>query len=519
MRLIVVANRLSLVIKKEQDKFVYKQSSGGLATGLKCVKNDMDFIWIGNVTGIKEEDRKEVEETCWSNYKAVPVFVDKQLNQDSYNLYCNNILWPLLHSFDNLINNESKFQAYKEYNKLFCDRILEVAEENDVIWVHDYHLMLLPKMIKERKNVKVAFFLHTPFPSGEVFCNLPNSKDILKGLLLADKIGFHLPEYKSQFIDACKTCLSINDFIKNKEGNQSLPTNAAKETNQKNNSNKPMKQVNKSTNEVKEKSDDSLKVTKLCDSNFYNTVKGIRYSPSCIETFKKVSLSSIPIGIDPNMFREVLKKDKVQKRINELKNIFKNKKVILGVDRTDYIKGMPHRMKCYEKYLSKYKNNSTVYIQIAVPSRMDLFEYNKLVTDIKLYSTGINNDTGINNNKVLLYNKSVDFDELCALYSLADALLITSLRDGMNLVALEYIACQENKKGVLILSKFAGAVDTLPGCITVNPWSFEEVADKINGALSMNENEKSRRYSINKINIDKFTAVNWAKKNLEVLFK
>lgn len=539
MRLIVVANRLPLSIKKEKDKFVYKQSSGGLATGLKCVKNEMDFIWVGNVTGVPEEDHKEIEETCWKDYKSIPVFISEELNEDAYSLYCNNILWPLLHSFDNLIYNESKFLAYKKFNKKFCKRILQIVQPGDVVWVHDYHLMLLPQMLKERVDVKVAYFLHTPFPSDEVFYKLPNCKEILRGMLASDKIAFHLPEYRAQFIDACKKCLNISDFINenkkefsSKELNKTFIKDSSVKMNQSNQSNQPKEnsQVkNKNHSEIslkkleegsKEKckisQNDSLSVIKLTNNSFYKTVKGIKYSTTFIETNKKIELSAIPIGIDPKMFTDTLKKENVQKRIKEIKEKFKDKKIILGVDRTDYIKGMPHRMKAYEQFIKEYGKNA-VYLQVAVPSRLNIFEYSKLVSKLMFFSGEINNE--IDNSDVFLLNSSVNFEELCALYASADVLLITSLRDGMNLVALEYLACQEINKGVLVLSKFAGAVDTLPGCLVINPWCFSEVTNTLNKALNMSSEEKERRYSINKGNFTKFTAVYWAKKNVEVLLK
>lgn len=511
MRLIVISNRLPLTITRGSAGFEYKQTSGGLVTGLKALKKEMEFVWVGNISGISlsEEEKETIKKDCWSQFRSIPVFIPKTLNDDSYNGFCNRTLWPLLHSMvETVVWNSAKYAAYEKYNEMFCERICEMAEEGDTFWVHDYHLMLLPRLIRERcrKNVKIGFFLHTPFPSPEIFSILPPAKEILKGILGSDGVGFHLLDYQSNFIDTCKAILSLKDFTQEKIG-KSFPKR---------------KDVEKSPSEgdtcLSRTSSLSCEGRKASPKPRGVFRRGISYFPNVVTIGeRRIRLQATSIGIDPQIFRDAVSKPETQKRIRELKEKFREKKIILGVDRTDYIKGMPHRFLGFDRYLQKYGKNA-VFLQVAVPSRMEVVEYQALVDKVKLLVSEINGKHG-NTEETQCYflNSSVSFDELCALYAASDVCVVSSLRDGMNLVALEYVACQEAGHGRLLLSKFAGATSTIPGCISVNPWKIDEISEKIRVCLEMGQEEADERYAINKAGVEKFTAFHWARESVAML--
>lgn len=519
-RLIVISNRLPISITRSDTGFKYKQNSGGLVTGLKALKKDIDFIWIGNISGMHFTDREKqvITSDCWSQFKSIPIFIPKKLNDDSYNGFCNAILWPLLHSLtDNVVWYPAKYNAYKKYNSVFSSNVCDIARDGDLIWIHDYHLMLLPRLIKNqcKKNVKVGFFLHTPFPCPEMFTTLPVAKEILQGMLGSDGIGFHLLEYLSNFIDTCKSHLKLKDFEDQFVCNEKrrcaqekpAPCTESMDDRKCKDAPQPHSRSNTCMNCIEENS-----VPQGVQR------KGIYYMPNLITIgHRTVRLKAVPIGIDPQLFKDSLSKPETKARISSLKAKFSGKKIILGVDRTDYIKGIPHRLLAFKKYIQKYGNNA-VFLQVAVPSRMDVVEYRALVERVKKMVSEINGGCGSVDDMLFYFlNNSVPFDELCALYAASDVCMVTSIRDGMNLVALEYIACQEEGRGRLLLSKFAGASSTLPGCISVNPWNTSQVADSLNECLSMCTHDVHERYAINKRGIDTFTAMRWAEENIRML--
>lgn len=449
MKLIVVSNRLPITVSSDENGFKYKKTSGGLVTGIESLSNHIDFVWMGNVSGIEltEENKSKITKDCWDKFTSVPVFLSPELNDLSYNGFCNGILWPAIHSFpDNVKFGEAEYEGYKEYNRIFANRILDMAEDNDIIWVHDYHLMLVPEMLrKENKTLKIMFFLHTAFAEVSNLKSLICIEDLLRGISASDVISFHLPEYSLNFRDAVR--------------NLGIETKAA--------------------------------------------------------------IKALPIGIDPEMFRKCLDESETKDKIKEFKTKFAGKKIILGVDRTDYIKGLPHKMKGFQSFLKRNpgKEKEVVLLQIAIPSRPDVMEYSAYVSQVNEIVTETNGSYGdITTTPIHFLFGSVPFTELCALYAVADCVLITSIIDGMNLVALEYVSCQDKNKGVVILSKFAGALTTLQGSVSHNPCNTEEIAEAIEQALSLSEDEREVRHKMNKRNIDLFTSVKWAEDNLGYVY-
>ena len=279
------------------------------------------------------------------------------------------ILWPLFHYLPGDINfEESYWEAYQKANMLFADTIVEIIKENDVVWVQDYHLMLLPmllrRLIDPSLNVKIGFFLHTPFPSSEMYRVLPVRQEILWGLLHADLIGFHTYDYASHFLSSCTRILRLS----------SMPN-------------------------------------------------GIEYEG------RFVHIGTFPIGIDPDKFLATTQMESVKQRIAALKRHFQGKMIIVGVDRLDYIKGIPQKLHAFELFLEHHPEfrEKAVLLQVAVPSRTDVEEYQNLRSNIEGLIGHINGRFGTVDSVAIYYlYKSVDFNELVALYSIADVCIVTS---------------------------------------------------------------------------------------------
>lgn len=451
MKLIVVSNRLPLTVSKgENGSFNYKKTAGGLVTGIESLSKHMDFTWIGNISGIELslEEQNTITKDCWEQFKSVPVFIPTDINSLCYDGFCNAILWPTFHSFyDDVCFSYPEYDAYKEYNRRISEKILETVEDDDIVWVHDYHLMLVPEIIKTKKpSVKVMFYLHIPFCEHHLLEPLICKKDIIRSVCMSDVISFHMPDYAINFRDAAI-----------KEG---------------------------------------------------------------FEPGDKVK--AIPIGIDPEMFRSCLKEQVTIDKIQEIKKRYEGKKIVLGVDRTDYIKGLPFKVKGFQRFLQRNPElaSNVVLLQIAVPSRQAVQEYSSYVVKMDEIITQINGSIGdISSTPVHFLHNSVNFNELCALYAASDFMLITSVIDGFNLVALEYVACQDDNHGVVLLSKFAGASSTIQGCLEFNSCNTEEIAEIIEKGLKLEKSERRHRHIQSKRNLDIFTSVQWAEANLSELKK
>lgn len=450
MKLIVVSNRLPLTVTKKADGFAYKKTSGGLVTGIESLSKHINFIWLGNISGIplNEEDKQIITGDCWDKFRSIPVFISPEMNDKSYNGFCNAILWPTFHSFpDDVCFSYPEYEAYKQYNQIFTDKILETAEDDDIVWVHDYHLMLVPEMLKKIKpSLKVMFFLHIAFCEPHLLYPLTCRKEIIRGVGESDVIAFHMPEYALNFREAAK-------------------------------------------------------------------IEGIN---------TEGKIKAIPIGIDPEMFRKCLKEEATIKKMAEFRERFAGKRIVLGVDRTDYIKGLPHKMKGFQRFLQRNSEmiDKVVLLQIAIPSRQEVKEYMSYTMKVCEIVSETNGIAGsIESTPIHFLFNSVSFNELCAIYAVSDVMLITSITDGMNLVALEYVACQDENNGVVVLSKFAGASATLQGCIEHNPANTEEIAEAIESSLALSKEERKARHEQNRRNVDIFTSVRWAEDNLEMVYE
>ncbi|CAH9055610.1 unnamed protein product [Cuscuta europaea] len=458
-RLLVVANRLPVAAtRKGEDSWALEVNVGGLVSALLGVA-EFEARWIGWAgVNVPDEIGQRSLSKELAKMRCIPVFLDEDTVNQYYNGYCNNILWPLFHYLglpheDRLATTrsfQSQFAAYTKANQMFADVVNEHYKEGDIVWCHDYHLMFLPKCLKEHNiDMKVGWFLHTPFSSSEIYRTLPSRSELLRAVLFADLVGFHTYDYARHFVSACTRIL------------------------------------------------------------------GLEGTPEGVEDQGKLTrVAAFPIGIDASRFIRALELAPVQYHMKELLERFAGQKVMLGVDRLDMIKGIPEKVLAFEKFLEENPDwrDKVVLLQVAVPTRTDVPEYQKLTCQVHEIVGRINGRFGkLTNVPIHHLDYTLDFHSLCALYAVSDVALVTSLRDGMNLVSYEFVACQSSKKGVLILSEFAGAAQSLgAGAILVNPWNITEVAASIAYALTMPAHEREKRHHLNFMHVTTHTSQEWA---------
>ena len=459
-RLIIAANRLPISAQRKPDgKWGLNQSAGGLVSALSGVGNNYEMLWVGWPGVFVEEgpDRDALTQLLLRR-GCLPIYLSRSEVDLYYNGYCNNILWPLFHyvplSFESKLSETKnmglQWSAYQEANELFARVILSAYQPGDAVWCHDYHLMLLPSKLKEEyPSMKVGWFLHTPFPSSEIYRMLPVREELLLSVLAADLVGFHTYDYARHFVSACSRILG-----------------------------------------------------------FEGTPEGVEDNGN----FTRVA--AFPIGIDPGRFTQALETERVQAHIYELRQRFQGRKVMLGVDRLDMIKGIPQKLLGFEKFLSEHPEwrDRVLLVQIAVPTRTDVPEYQRLTSQVHEIVGRINGRFGtLGSVPIQHLDCSLAFTELCALYAVTDVCLVTSLRDGMNLVSYEFVSCQSKNAGVLVLSEFAGAAQSLgAGALLVNPWNVNDMAAAIEDALTMPEAERRERQRQNFTHVTIHTAQAWA---------
>jgi trehalose 6-phosphate synthase/phosphatase len=457
-RLIVVSNRLPFKLEKHNGKLDVGQSDGGLVSALKSYfENSTEGVhfdatlWIGSA---------EFNEKTWLRFNkaklkalpfaVAPIFFEKKLYSKYYNGFCNATLWPLFHYFPSFVEFDNEtFNRYEEVNKIFADRINELIGPDDIVWIHDYQLMLVPGMIREqRPSATIGFFMHIPFPSFEVFRMLhrPWKDKIINGLLGADLIGFHTHEYVQHFL---KTVQMVKGF----------------------------------------------------DHQFRSI-----FLPSRI-----VKAEMFPLGIDFNKFHNAIQLGEVMALKKSIAANFVDRKVIFSVDRLDYTKGINHRLAGFERFIALHPEwrEKVVFILVVVPSRQIVSKYNERKRMIEEEIGRINGKYSSLQWQPIIYRyNNLDFNELSAMYHFADIGLITPLRDGMNLVAKEFVASKENK-GVLILSELAGAANELSEAILVNPMDKEELSQAIENALTMPEDMQRTKLQHLQKRLKEYTVVHW----------
>eukprot|EP00928_Gymnodinium_smaydae_P041488 TRINITY_DN28075_c0_g1_i1.p1 TRINITY_DN28075_c0_g1~~TRINITY_DN28075_c0_g1_i1.p1 ORF type:complete len:923 (+),score=159.75 TRINITY_DN28075_c0_g1_i1:198-2966(+) len=469
-KILIVANRLPTQPKCDADgNWTFTRCSGGLVSCLAGIHQKFDMVWIGwPGSDIPEADKDVVSREAMKQ-NCYPVFLNGDLIEGYYNGFANNVLWPLFHyimpPFDKGVNECStgQWEAYKKANELFVQAILQVYEDDDYVWVHDYHLMLVPKLMRDQKpDANIGWFLHTPFPSAEIYRTLPWRQELVESLLHANLLGFHVYDYLRHFMNSVVQLTSL------------------------------------------EISQHTIDATSL---------------GGCV-----VTCATMPIGISPNEFTEELEKEYVQQQVEKLREQYGGRRVILGIDRLDYMKGIPHKLRAFGCFLDLHPElaGDCVLVQLAVPSRRDVPEYQRLQRQVhELVGQICGKHSRVETGAPVIYlDASMCFQDLVALYHVADVALITSLRDGMNLVSYEFIACHKNRDppGVLILSEFAGAAQSLgAGSIRVNPWDLQDTANAIYEALEMPREDRValHKYAFNYVH--EHTAQKWAETFLQSL--
>jgi trehalose 6-phosphate synthase/phosphatase len=458
-KFVIVSNRLPVSVSRVEGKLQFDVSSGGLATAMSSLEMPHQ-VWIG-WPGIASDDLTSAEKAQITRelrrYNCYPVHLTKQQICDFYEGYANDTLWPLFHYFQGLSQyNATYWQAYQTVNRKFLAAIMRSADPEATVWVQDYQLMLLPNLIRNAlPNTRIGFFLHIPFPSYEIFRFLPERREIIEGLMGADLLGFHVYDYARHFISSC------------------------------------------------------------------NHILGSTSDQDVIEyRGRRVKIDAFPIGIDYAKFREALSNPETKEEIAQLSERYRDQKVLLSVDRLDYSKGIMKRLEAYELFLREHPKyiKKIVMIVIAVPSRTEVDTYKQLRDDIEQTISRINGMFGTTDWAPISYQfQNLQFEHIVALYSKADVALVTPLRDGMNLVAKEYIASKRNQKGVLILSEMAGAADELSEALQVNPNDIPALAACIHTALTMPKNEQIRRLKAMQQRIGDYTVQKWGSDFIEQL--
>jgi trehalose 6-phosphate synthase/phosphatase len=432
-KLILVSNRLPITVEIEGNRLDFKASAGGLATGLSSFYKERNAIWIGWPGNVSQQHHGEVRRRLSKEHRAFPVFIPAAAVERFYEGYANKTLWPLLHYFPMYTRYSAiDWTVYKEVNELFYQAVERVAEAGDQIWVHDYQLMLLPGLIRKGiPEAEVGFFLHIPFPPYDILRLLPQHKEILESLLGADLVGFHTYDYMDAFLSSVRQVLGHE-----------------------------------------------------------NTTGQITVGARVAE------VDVFPMGIDVSRFASAAEQQEVQGGLDRLLSQHQDKRLIFSVSRLDYTKGIPQHLDGLDYLLGHYPQwrGKLLYFLTVVPSREKVERYAHLRREIDEQVGHINSKyADLEWAPIRYLYRSLPFPELITLYVAADVALVLPLRDGMNLVAKEYVAAQSARGGVLVLSETAGAAKELRQAIIVNPNSREEVAAALHSALSMQDDERQER--------------------------
>ncbi len=451
MKLIIISNRLPLKIVEEQSKYKVIPSPGGLSTGLDSLETTLDKHWIGwPGMYLEEGPEKEDIDRQLEEHKYHPVYLTPQQIEDYYEGYSNSILWPLCHYFFNYVHYDNAYWlAYQQVNALFCEAAMQVIRPGDIVWVQGYQLMLLPGMIRNQApDISIGYFLHIPFPSYELFRGLPERAELLNGLLGADLIGFHTYDYMRHFISTVYRVLKLDCYL------------------------------------------DEIQLDR-----------------------RVVDVDAFPMGINYEMYHNAIRDPATAKKAEELRDDFGTGKLILSVDRLDYSKGILLRLESYENFLKNHPEyrGKVSLVMVVSPSRDTVDIYANLKEEIDKKVGAINGKySTIDWSPVYYFYRSFTFEELAALYYIADVALVTPIRDGMNLVSKEFLAVKRTRPGVLILSEMAGAANELREAIIVNPTDTHEIEEALVTALAMPVKEQKRRMKVMQEIISTQTVKQWA---------
>ncbi|MDX6740257.1 trehalose-6-phosphate synthase [Actinocorallia sp. A-T 12471] len=428
---VVVANRLPVDrVTGPEGEVGWRRSPGGLVTAITPLMRERDGAWIG-WTGAADEETDAFTE---DGLRLVPVTLSSEDIELYYEGFSNATLWPLYH--DAIAPPEyhrTTWDAYVRVNRRFAEKTAEVASKGALVWVQDYQLQLVPKMLRElRPDVRIGFFLHIPFPPSELFFRLPWRKEILEGLLGADLVGFQLPAAAANFVRLSR---------------------------------------------------------RLLDVRVHGSVVHVDGRDVLAEAF--------PISVDVKELTDLVHRPEVRERAAQIRRELGDPgRILLGVDRLDYTKGITQRLEAFGELLADgtLKPGEAVFVQVATPSRERVEQYQILRDDIELQVGRINGEFGALGAPVINYmHTSYSREELAALYLASDVMVVTPLRDGMNLVAKEYVACHEDLRGALVLSEFAGAAEELRRAYLVNPYDVDGLKRILVEAMRADARELQKR--------------------------
>jgi len=451
---VIASNRLPVRVLLGKSGFEVSLSVGGLAAALRAVPGDS--VWIGWPGAVIPEDLEQKVTKRLARDDLVPVYLTADEEEDFYGRVCNDTLWPLFHYFQGRLRiTPEAWQRYVEVNERFAEAILEQSGPETKVWVHDFHLMLVPAMLRERRpDLAIGFFLHTPFPSSEVYRLLPAREELLRGVLGADYVSFQVGDYARHFRSSCLRVLGIDS------------------------------------------------------------------EPDWLELDgRRVGIGVDPIGIDVQGFRKVIAEAETARLLGDLEKQYEGRRLVLGVERLDYTKGIPQKLHAFERFLEQdpERARTTTMIQVVVPSRLESAEYRAQRDEIELLISGINGRFGQPGATPVEYlHRDISKPGLVALYRRADVMMVTALRDGMNLVAQEFVLCQSEPglpsrwRGSLLLSEFAGSAQVLPGALLVNPWDVERVVEHLATALELPARERRRRLEIMSDRVEQLDVRRWA---------
>jgi trehalose 6-phosphate synthase/phosphatase len=430
------------------------RSVGGLSAALGAMRGEARWIgWPGTVVPQALEKRVG---TRLSKDNLFPVFLSQDEEEDFYGRVCNDTLWPLFHYFQGRLRiTPEAWARYVEVNERYADVIVGHCEPDARVWVHDFHLMLVPAMLRRRApGLSIGFFLHIPFPSSEVYRLLPGREQLLRGVLGADYVSFQVGDYARHFRSSCLRILGIDS------------------------------------------------------------------DPDWLDLDgRRVGIGVDPIGIDVAGFREVIDDPQTERLLADLEQQYEGRKLVLGVERLDYTKGIPQKLHAFERFLEQdpERARTTTMIQVVVPSRLESPEYRAQRDEIELLIARINGRfarPGVT--PVEYMHRDISKPALVALYRRADVMMVTALRDGMNLVSQEFVLCQSESglpsrwRGALLLSELAGSAQVLPGALLVNPWNVDGVVEQLVTALELSARQRQRRLETMAKRVEALDSRRWA---------
>jgi alpha,alpha-trehalose-phosphate synthase [UDP-forming] len=454
-RLIIVSNRLPVTVRRTNGGFDAEPSSGGLVSALFPIFKAAGECWVGWPGTGYDADIQETLRRKNAGYCFEPVFLTEAERSDFYHGCSNEILWPLFHDFPSRCNFDPAYwNAYCDATEKFADGVERVARRDDFVWVHDYHLMMLADALRARDlRLNLSYFHHVPFPAPDIFEKLPWRAEVIRGLLQFNHLGFQTDRDKKNFL--------------------------------------------------------------WCARRLYPGARlqriGARQLLSAGAMHTEVRTS--PVSIDYQGLAREAEDSGVEGRVQELRQAFEGKQIILGLDRLDYTKGIPERLQGYRMLLENRPEfrGRVVLLQVAVPSRQEIPEYAELKVRIEQLVSEINGKYGQPGWSPVVYlHRSVPHCELLALYRAAHVALVTPLKDGMNLVAKEFCAARTDEKGVLVLSEFAGsAAELKEGAVLVNPFDLESISSALHRALSMPDSEQRVLMQAMREKIERHDLLEW----------